>query len=335
MATLSTKNFPSDVGNNSSFSGAGERTVYVPVSKDISIYRYKEGFHPAKKTQLFTKEGYIMKELSTSSKVYFTYPAILYKDIGGKRGTYAMVSLTSPSSSPEGYVIISHITKPSGKGQARVGAGAKTQKEVADEVEKIANANKKSYKFISTARAGSTVPDLIVEYDDNKIQFEIKGTNSSSAPITFFDKSVNRRTAPPKIVDEIVGVFLTAEMKREGVTGLVSLIDYLRLNDTTVGLAGDDGAPRSGKLPAMLTTTESSKLAKVREVIIDHFAEGGDNYFVVHNRSLDKFDIYFTELGKNHLGYPSLPRFSFFSLATYGGASSGSTRVGFKIKLGR
>lgn len=333
MATFSAKNFPEDVGNNKSFSGAGERTIYVPISKDISIYRYKEGFKPSKATNLCTKEGYIIKTLSTSDKVYFTYPAKLYKDIGGKRGTYAMVSLKSPSAPSDGYVIISHITKPGGKGQARVGAGAKTQKEVADEVERIANKNKKSYKFVSTARAGSTVPDLIVEYDDNKIQFEIKGTNSSSAPITFFDKSVNRRVNPPEIIDEITKVFITRELRAKGVKDFITLIDHLRLEDPTIGLAGDEGAPRSGKLPPMLTTTERSKLTKLREVIKEHFAEGGDNYFVVHNRSQDKFDIYFTGLGKNHLGYSDLPNFSYFSLATYGGASSGSTRVGLKIKL--
>ena len=333
MATFTAKNFPSDVGNNKSFSGAGERTTYVPVSKDISIYRHQSGFNPSKSTHLYTVEGYIKKDLTATAKVYFTYPAKLYKNLGDKRGTFAEVSLKSSSSKPDGFVIITHITKPSGAGQARVGAGAKTQKDVADEVEKLANKNKRAYEFVSTARAGSTVPDLIVKYDDKKIQFEIKGTNSSSAPITFFDKSVNRRNKAPQIIDNIAEIFITPELRNKGIKGLVALIDHLRLEDTSIGLAGDEGAPRSGKLPAMLTTTDPTKLDKLRKVIIEHFAEGGDNYFVVHNRSVDKFDIYFTDLGKNVLDYPNLPRFSFFSLATYGGASSGSTRVGLKIKL--
>ena len=68
-------------------------------------------------------------------------------------------------------------------------------------------------------------------------------------------------------------------------------------------------------------------------LILDHFEEGGDDYFVIHSRSDDSFEIYFLDRGNNVLEVPSLPKFKRFELATYGGASSGSTRVGLKIKL--
>jgi hypothetical protein len=71
----------------------------------------------------------------------------------------------------------------------------------------------------------------------------------------------------------------------------------------------------------------------MRKVIIDHFKEGGDNYFVIHNRSNDNLQMYFTGFGENILKLPVLPEFKRFALQTYGGASSGSTRVGLKIQL--
>ena len=47
------------------------------------------------------------------------------------------------------------------------------------------------------------------------------------------------------------------------------------------------------------------------------------------------FEIYYVGGGKagNVLKMPELPQFKSFAFATYGGRSSGSTRVGFKIKL--
>lgn len=334
MATFTPKNFPADVAGNKLFSGIGERTIYVPISDNMSNYKYADGFKTAKSTNLLSLNGYIIDSLSVGKKVYFTYPAKLYSGLGKIRGTFAGVSLKSAKGKPDGYVAIGHITKPPGKGQSRIGAGAKTQYAVAEEIERRAALNKKKYEFVSTARPGSTAPDLIVKYDSKKIQFEIKGTNSPSAPITFFDKSVNRRSKVPEIIDDIALVFKPEGAQiRSGESPFLVAMDFYKSQDDTVGLAGDPGAPRSGKLPSAFTTTDTTKLRKLRKVIIDHFKEGGDDYFVVHDRTTDKFDIYAVESSSNPLGFPSLPQFASFSLATYGGASSGSTRVGLKIKL--
>lgn len=334
MATFTPKNFPADVPGNKAFSGIGERTIYVPVTADMTNYKYADGFKTAKTTNLLSINGYIMDSLQTGKKVYFTYPAKLYSGLGKVKGTFAAVSLKSAKSKADGYVAISHVIKPAGKGQARIGAGAKTQYAVAEQIEKLAAANKKKYEFVSTARPGSTAPDLIVKYDSKKIQFEIKGTNSPSAPITFFDKSVNRRSKIPAIIDEIALIFKPeGAVIRSSESPFLVAMDYYKTKDDTIGLAGDPGAPRSGKLPSEFTTSDTTKLRKLRNIIIDHFKEGGDNYFVVHDRATDKFEIYAVETSNNPLGYPVLPQFSSFSLATYGGASSGSTRVGLKIKL--
>ncbi len=334
MATFTPKNFPADVPGNKTFSGIGERTIYVPVSSNNTNYKYTDGFKTAKPTSLLSVNGYTIDTLPMGKKVYFTYPAKLYSGLGKIRGTFAAVSLKSSSSKPEGFVNIGHVVKPAGKGQARIGAGAKTQYAVAEQIEKLATSKNKKYKFDDIARPGSTAPDLVVKYDNKRIQFEIKGTNSPTAPITFFDKSVNRRTKVPNIIDEISLIFKPTAVKiRSGESPFLVALDYYKSQDETIGLAGDPGAPRSGKLPSAFTTTDSSKLRELRAVIIDHFKKGGDNYFVVHDRTTDNFNIYAVEPSNNPLGYPQLPQFTSFSLATYGGASSGSTRVGLKIKL--
>jgi hypothetical protein len=113
----------------------------------------------------------------------------------------------------------------------------------------------------------------------------------------------------------------------------VGLVDFYKQYDKMVGLAGDKGVSKSGFLPMQFTTKETVILTEMRNVIIDHFKEGGDNYFVVHNRSNNSLQMYFTGLGENILKLPQLPEFKLFALQTYGGASSGSTRVGLKIKL--
>lgn len=334
MATFTSKNFPAEVQGNRLFNGIGERTIYVPVSANMTNYKYADGFKTSKTTNLLSINGYIMKTLQMGKKVYFTYPAKLYKDLGNNKGTFAAVSLKSAKSKPDGYVAIGHITKPAGRGQPRIAFGAKTQYAVAEQIKQLAESNNKDYEFVDTAKPGSKAPDLIVKYDNKKIQFEIKGTNSPAAPITFFDKSVNRRTTVPKIIDDIALLFKAdgSEM-RAGESAFLVALDYYKTKDNTIGLAGDEGVPRSGKLPPEFTTTNTIKLQALHKIIIKHLKDGGDDYFVVHNRTTDKFDIYSVDSSNNPLKYPLLPRFTYFSLATYGGVSSGSTRVGLKIKL--
>jgi hypothetical protein len=343
MATFTPKNFPRD--NNEKFSGAGERTTYVPTSENGN-YKWKEGFPLANDTFMYV-ENKPRVLLRKGSIVYFTYPAKLYTatDIGvSARANYAMISTQRHTSKPEGYIAISSVIKPAGGAQNRVASGSATQNLIANKVEEIAFKLGKNYEFISTARIGSTAPDLIVSIDGKKIQFEIKGTTTTSAPVTFFDKSVNRRTAAPEIIEDIAKVYINSlKFTGKSVSALmtsarikqnfVGLIDFYRQSNNKVGLAGDEGAPKSGFLPTQFTTSDVEILTKMRKVIIDHFQEGGDNYFVVHNRSNDSLQMYFTGLGENVLDLPILPNFKSFALQTYGGASSGSTRVGLKIKL--
>lgn len=341
MATFTAKNFPADVGNNAKFTGAGERTTYVPTSNNQQNYKYARGFPTIKTTPMYNKAGKVIAQLPANKTVYFVYPAILYSpaDLGiVGRGVLAGISLKSHDNDLDGYVPISSIIKPAGKNQGRVGAGSKTQDMVANYIKEIGYNNRLEVEdTYKVAQAGSTVADLIMTISGKKVQFEIKGTNNKTSPVTFFDKSVKRSVKTPELVDQIARVFI--DKLRLPLSGsknaFVGLIDYYNLLDSTIGLAGDPGVVKSGKLPPQLITTNSAILATMHEVILKHFAEGGDDYFVVHDRSTDKFDVYYVGGGKagNVLNAAPLPKFKSFGLATYGGASGGSTRVGLKIKI--
>ena len=353
MATFSPKNFPNDVPGNKDFSGAGERTIYAPTTK--SMYKYDKGFHTDKATGLYTTDGKVKQQLNKGKTVHFTYPARLLTGQqlsitgGSARSTFVGVSLTSWKSKVDGYVVLSHIAKPGGGAQNRVAAGSKTQDMCAEHVMKLAYDKKIDVsEDYTTARPGYTAPDLKMTVAKKGAQFEIKGTNSRTAPITFFDKSASISKTVPKLLDEIAIEFVKS-LRKDGATldktmesmgypiSFIGAIDYFKSIDPTIGLAGDKGTPASGKLPTEFTTTDTTVLKKLHQKILDHFKEGGDNYFAIHNRTLDTFEIYYVGTGDNGSGnelkLPTLPNFKSFSLATYGGASSGSTRCGLKIKL--
>ena len=341
MAAFSARNFPRNVGNNSNFVGAGERTTYVPISENLSNYKYSQGFQTSKFTLLFGKDGSIVKHLMAGQTVHFVHPAELYnaKDLGiVSKYIMAAISLKSANSPPDGYVAISAVIKPPGKNQGRVGAGSRTQDMVANYIKDYCYQNKiEAEDQYKVASSGSTKADLIMTIGGKPVQFEIKGTSNSSAPITFFDKSVRRSSKMPKQIDDIAKIFIDKlRLPIKGTGDFISLIDYYKSVDPTIGLAGDEGVIKSGKLPPQLKTTDHNLLSDMRKLILEHFKKdivGGDDYFVVHDRSSDKFDIYYVGGGKadNVLKMPDLPKFKSFELGTYGGVSSGSTRVGLKI----
>jgi hypothetical protein len=348
VATFSPKNFPAEVGNNRTFTGAGERTTYVPTS--LNNYKFKEGFPIDKSTTLYDLTGKIKKQLNSGEKIYFTMPAQLFRsDEFGipKRTTLAAVSLKGFDQQPDGLVAISAVIKPGGNNQGRVGAGSKTQDMVAQHVKDLAY--KKGIEVeteFKTARAGSTAPDLEMTIAKQKVQFEIKGTNNRAAPITFFDKSVKRVGGKIEILEDITKVYIKNLKVPEGNVKqlmqsmnlpmtFVGIMDFYQSRDPKIGLAGDKGVIKSGNLPKEFVTSSPTILTAMRNIILDHFGHGGDDYFVVHNRATDDFEMYFVGGGtaENVLKAPLLPKFKGFSLATYGGASGGATRVGLKIKL--
>jgi hypothetical protein len=165
-----------------------------------------------------------------------------------------------------------------------------------------------------------------------RYQIEVKGTRSLKQPITFFDKCVNRQKPIPSIIDSIADTFASHfKLKKRG---FLKILDYFRvIEGRHIGLAGDKGAFKSGKLPSFFSSEDRNILRKMRKVILNKFKQSKDNYFSVIDRTSKRVYIFHTGYGKNFLGAPSFPKFKSFQLKTYGGPSGGSTRIGLSIRL--
>ena len=360
-------NFPNGVGGDKP--QQGERTIYAPVAGED--YSYPEGFPTLSKTDLVDKNGEVIKNLSAGTTVWFTAPATLHKRgisgiPGGKVDVdrfFAKVSLKGHDKPFDGYVPISNIKKPGGKSQKRVAAGTKTQEECAAFIKELCLKEKISFKSeYSVAPSSSTKPDLVMTIDGKRIQFEIKGTNARANEITFFDITARRKqnnkseagkaeldaTAELYIenVPELQKVFRDTKndwngiRKEKGNEGgaFHAIMEYAKTIDSTIGYAGDKGVVKSGKLPSVFKTTNKSLMVKIHAKILEHFIKGGDDYFVIHDRSSDTFEVYNVNkkndvLKKKTKKLPILPQFKQFRMSTYGGPSAAGTRVGFKIKL--
>jgi len=312
MATFTAKNFPA-TENNIRFSGAGERTDYV------TCHSSPDGYDVVGAACLFP-DGH---ELAPGTPVWFTSTELADRENAGAdcRGVFGEVSLTGPTGPAAGFIHISKVAKPSGNRQSRVAHGALAQNSVAEFLHSSVD-----YEFVSSAPPGSTAPDLVVSIDGTIQQFEIKGTGSPSAPITLFDKSASRKSYPP-LLDRLASIYGTSE------DTFVSLMDHYQSLDPSIGFAGDHGVGKSGKLPSEFRIDCPDMLHSMRNVLVDHFRDGGDNYFVVYDRGSRTSDIYFTGHGDNLLGVPDFPMLTQFHLSTYGGPSSGSTRIGLKVKI--
>ena len=345
-------NFPNGVGGDKP--QAGTRTVYAPI--DGQDYAYPEGFPTLKKTDLLDINGEsIGKSIDTNTTVHFVAPATLHKPKGS---WIAKVSLKGHDKPFDGYVVISHVKKPGGKSQKRVAAGTQTQQECAAYVKELCD--KKGIEYASeftVAPSGSTIPDLVMTIDGKRIQFEIKGTNARKNEITFFDitarRSQNAKSKAGKAeLDKTAELYIqsTPELRtvfrnKNGEWGKLrrkrgdeggafpAIMEYYKSLYPTIGYAGDKGVVKSGKLPAIFKATSRDLLRNIHASILQHFTKGGDDYFVIHDRSSDTFEVYNVNTENDILKMPTLPQFKQFRLSTYGGPSAAGTRVGYKIKL--
>lgn len=347
-------NFPYE--GNEEFSGAGSRTQYASS---------KNAFKVSKDTLVHVSPDEYF-EINSGAFVYFTSPWRLYKGsaigLTGRlsKGTYAYISLKSPESTPAGLINIRAIEKPAGKSQSRVGMGASAQEEVYDVISQLGKENQVLVKKVSSAPPASNKPDLIIQYGSQDIQFEIKGRKSSGGYITVFDKSLRRGKRDPEIVEAVVEAYIESlrvdirydlqdkEPLKEAISvplkeGMIEvgyphsfegIVDfYKHYVDPRYGYCADRGdTPKSGKLPSDFMTTDPNILSVVREKILEHLIESGDEYFVIYTSSTNTADIY--SVGENNiLQAIEFPKIVSAKLGTYGGCSSGATRVGFKIRI--
>lgn len=339
---FSAKNFPAD--GNQGFPGAGERSQHA--SKDAE--------YPTNRDTILVGTNGATVSVPQGTAVKFTAPYKLVRgsDLGLQKAAKGIFAAAEVSGK-KGYIPITHVEKPSGGGQSRVAAGSSAQDAVMDIVALRGQEKGISVEKISSAPPGSTKPDLEVNYGGKRIQFEIKGRNSKSGFLTFFDKSAKRGKATPAILNAVLEGYLqglTVEYEIEGSkksqnlasalsstgfdSSLEGIIDFFQKHvNPAIGLCGDQPpVPKSGRLPPQFVTTDQSLLSIIRENVIEHLAESGDDYFVVYTRGTEEADIYSTG-GNNPLKAIEVPQFQKAGLMTYGGCSGGATRVGFKAML--
>ena len=340
---FSAKNFPAD--GNQGFPGSGERSQHA--SKDVE--------YPTNRDSVLLSPKGEPTSISQGTAVRFIAPYKLVRgaDLGLQKAAKAILA-PAIVGGQKGYVPITHIEKPSGGGQSRVAMGSSAQDAVMDVVALRAQEKGTSAEKISSAPPGSTKPDLVVNYGGQDVQFEIKGRNSKSGFITFFDKSAKRGKATPDVLNAVLegylqGLTVAYQVEGEkktanlasalGATGFESsfagIIDFFQNHvNPSVGLCGDpEPVPKSGKLPREFVTKDSSLLAIIRDNVVEHLRDSNDDYFVVYTRSSQEADIYSTGGGGNPLKAIAVPPFAEAGLMTYGGCSGGATRVGFKAKL--
>lgn len=341
--SFSAKNFPSD--GNQGFSGAGERSQHA--AKDAEYATNRNSF-------LIDTEGNL-SEIPSGTLIKFLPPYKLVRglQLGMEKSPKAILALAL-AAEKKGYIPITHVEKPSGGGQSRVAMGSAAQDAVMEIVALRAQEKGTTAEKISSAPPGSTKPDLVANYGDEEIQFEIKGRNSKSGFITFFDKSVKRGKATPEILNAVLegylqGLTVTYQVEGESkTTDLASAVsatgfdhsfegvmDFFQTHvNPSVGLCGDpEPVPRSGKLPREFITKDASLLDIIRDKVVEHLRESNDDYFVVYTRSSEEADIYSTGGEDDPLEAIPVPAFMQAGLMTYGGCSGGATRIGFKAKL--
>ena len=354
---------------------AKQRTVYPPYTGESQStsspdgnytkgdlgnpYNFPEGFPVSQNTFLYTKDGEKIEgsEIKKGTPVHFVDPADLHLN-----GSWmAQVSLKGWDKKPDGYIAISHVEKPPGQGQKRVAKGTEAQEACFVHVKKICE--DKGLKVaplpLGIAPSGSTKPDLIMEIEGKRVQFEIKGTDDRKKEITFFDITARRKQnrksqAGKEELDAVAELFIIQGgptnlkkaltdrsgewyklRKKKGNEGgaFHAIMEYSKNLNSTIGYAGDENVVKSGKLPSVLKTTNKTLMNQIHAKILEHFIKGGDDYFAVHNRSSNTFEIYNVNIKNDILKKKTLPQFTAFKLATYGGPSAAGTRVGFKIKF--
>lgn len=309
------------------FAESSEPVQVTPLASQPANMPGGDGFVTREMREMVKVNGTTVR-VKAGTKLYITRPGTLYlgSEVGGQRakGIYVLVGLRSPLPRyATGYMALSNIANPTNT-QSRVSQGAEAQETFAERLQAAVG----GLEVISTAPMSSQAPDVIAKVGNALIQVEIKGRNSQTSHITFFDRSIRRGSDDQTLNDVAVALTNGASSTFE------QMVDAYRKINPAVGFPGDEGAPPSGKLPPEFRVRDNPELfARVRADLIDHFAASGDNYFAVVNRDSGATEMFWTGVGANPLKAPMFPDLVFVVLDTYGGAYKGAMRVALKVQL--
>lgn len=327
---VKTHNFPKHHNLDFKFAGQSENFVDCRDNSDdgIGLITLRDFSSTSFDNQLVS--------IKAGTTVFIVKPGKLVrgKQIGANstRTLYTLISLKSPQSKyAVCYMPVNNIGKLSylsSSAQNRMCAGLHAQETIKNELKSKYGNN---FEFVSSAIMSSQAPDLVVKINNEPCQFEIKGRQTPTSAITLFDKSVRRGTKNDAL-DEIALVFSEGKF-----VDFEAMIDWYRNSNSAVGFPGDNGTPKSGKLPPEFRVrTDPLILTNIRSFLINKFQQNGDNYFAVFNKdnsSSDQIQIFHTGVGSNNISAPTFPNIDGITLDTYGGAYKGAMRVAVKVHL--
>lgn len=322
---LGIQNFP----YQEDFPNSGTRSIYIPNESDCN-FQFRYEFPVKENTKVY---DYNLNQSTINHPIFLTKDSKLYRgrDIGLSKKALILTKYSIDNLSCCGYIPISSIIKPSPVSSGRLNLGS-TAQEIIGEYFKSINP---SVTYITNS-IGSNSTDVILNVNNKSLNVEVKGSNGGLSSIhTLFDKSVRRDKPVSSYLEYISeGYCESFEINNSG-SWFISLIDYFRSKNNSIGLVGDSGVIKSGKLPRELMSTNEQLLDRLYHSILNHFNENNDHYFCILNRKSNSIHSYFVGLNDddNIFNFKCLPKLSYGGLMTYGGPSSGSTRIAFKVKF--
>jgi len=179
-------------------------------------------------------------------------------------------------------------------------------------------------RIVSISPRSSQAADIVVKYNDQKLQFEVKARTGPEKTNVVYEKSLKRGDHDP-VLDTFAQLF--------GKDSFSKLIDSYRKKSSKIGFPGDLGVVSSGKIPREFNSTDPAFLSKLRSAVIKRLHDNGDNYFAIHDLSTGITSVYFTGLGDNVLSAKPYPKLTSVQIDTYGGGYKGGMRVGAKAVI--
>jgi len=207
--------------------------------------------------------------------------------------------------------------------QARVDIGAVAQAAFARNFKKKFPGS----RVVSISKRSSQVADIVVRYQGERLQFEIKARTGPDETNVVYAKTM-RRGDSNKVFDAFARSF------NDNTDSFCDLIDLYRKEDTSVGFPEDEGVKNSsGKIPWEFKSDDPDFLSLLRSLVIKHLKAHGDNYFGLYDLSTGTTSIYFTGHGENILSAKPYPKLTFVQIDTYGGGYKNSMRVAAKANI--
>lgn len=325
--TCSEKNFKKQDG----FKNSGTRSLLVPELN--SEYKFINGFPIKQDARIYLPDKSDIP--ITQESIFFTYYSKLYRANSlslnlPKNIILTEISLDNFNKQPDGYIKISSVIKPTPINLNRVNTGESAQKIVADYIKSIHP--EIEYEI---NKPGSNKPDITIYHNDKKINIEVKNSSNGLKSLhCIFDKSVNRNNIVNNYIETICKKYCQMlSINHINQYWFFDLLEYYRSVDVSIGLPGDEGVKKSGKLPKELFTDNILILEEFYNIILNHFRETENDYFAIYNKKYNIIDCFFVGNNENILDMPELTNLVFAGISSYGGVSSGSMRIGFKCKF--